>query len=138
MTRATGGRPRHEPTSQSRAMAETFSAFGIPQDDIARLIGLSGPTLREHYREELDLGLIKANAKVAQNLSTIACKPNREGLDAAKFWLRVHADWSEYSPPSDRRRWTDEQPEKLGKKETANREPQTAEKGTSWGALLKH
>jgi hypothetical protein len=66
-------------------MAETFSAFGIPQEDIARLIGITAPTLREHYREELDLGLLKANAKVAQNLFTIACKPNREGLDAAKI-----------------------------------------------------
>jgi hypothetical protein len=138
MTTATGGRPRHEPTAQSRAMAETFSAFGIPQDDIARLIGITGPTLREHYREELDLGLLKANAKVAQNLFTIACKPTREGLDAAKFWLRVRAGWSEYSPPPDLRRRIDDVDEKLGKKETANREAQTAEKGTSWAALLKH
>lgn len=136
MTEAKSGRPPHEPNPQTRAMAETFSAFGIPQDDIARLIGITAPTLREHYREELDLGLLKANAKVAQNLFAIACKPTREGLDAAKFWLRVRAGWSEYSPAP--RPPTVDPDEGLGKKEIANRDAQTAEQGTSWDGLLKH
>ena len=135
MAKASGGRPPHEPTPQTRAMVETFSAFGIPQDDIARVIGITPPTLREHYREEIDLGLIKANAKVAQNLFTIACKPTREGLDAAKFWLRVRAGWSEYSPPPAPDR---DREEPLGKKEAANREAQTAEEGTSWADLVRH
>lgn len=133
MTLDKGGRPPHEPTPQSRSMVETFSAFGIPHEDIARVIGITAPTLRLHYREELDLGSIKANAKVAQNLFTIACKPTREGLDAAKFWLRVRAGWSEYSPPP-----PIEREEKLGKKEIADRDAQTAEEGTSWSNLLKH
>ena len=35
-------------------------------------------TLRFHYEDQLDLGAIKASAKVAQNLFTMACKPPRE------------------------------------------------------------
>ena len=135
MTSESGGRPPHEPSPQTRAMVETFSAFGIPQDDIARVIGITAPTLREHYRDEIDLGLIKANAKVAQNLFTIACKQTREGLDAAKFWLRTRAGWSEYAPPPSR---SPDSPESLGKKAQANLEAETAHEGTEWGGLLRH
>ena len=133
MTTAAGGRPRHEPTAQTRAMVETFAAFGIPQDDIAKVIGITPPTLREHYRDELDLGLIKANAKVAQNLFTIACKPSREGLTAAMFWLRGRAGWSEYAP-----RRVESDVQSLGKKAQAELEAGTAHEGTEWGALLRH
>lgn len=136
MTSESGGRPPHEPTPQTRAMVETFSAFGIPQLDIARVIGISAPTLREHYREELDLGLIKANAKVAQNLFTIATKPTREGLDAAKFWLRTRAGWSEYAPAP--RPTTASEVEPLGKKAQAEADAETAHEGTGWSDLVRH
>ena len=136
MTEPKAGRPRHQPTPQLCATVETFSAFGIPHEDIARVIGITAPTLRQHYREELDLGAIKANAKVAQNLFTIACKPTREGLDAAKFWLRVRAGWSEYSPAVPRPGIHDEESTPLGKKELANRDAQTAEQGTKWHKLV--
>lgn len=131
MTSDVGGRPPHVPTRETRAMVETFSAFGIPQLDIARVIGITAPTLREHYREELDLGLIKANAKVAQNLFTMATKPGREGLDAAKFWLRTRAGWTAAVP-------TTPEGEPLGKKAQAQLEAGTAHEGTEWGALLRH
>ena len=72
-------------------MVESLSGFGIPQDEIAKLIGIDPKTLRLHYAEQIELGGIKATAKVAQNLFTMACKPNREGLQAAIFWLRVRA-----------------------------------------------
>lgn len=131
MTSESGGRPPHEPTAQTRKMVETFSAFGIPQLDIARVIGISAPTLREHYRDELDLGLIKANAAVAQNLFTIATKQTREGLDAAKFWLRTRAGWTDAVPRTP-------EGEPLGKKAQAQIEAGTAHEGTEWGALLRH
>src|SRR5689334_19330706 len=92
------GRPPHVPTDESRNMVESLSGFGIPQAEIARLIGIDPKTLRHHYAEQIELGTIKATAKVAQNLFAMACKPNREGLQAAIFWLRVRAGWSEYSP----------------------------------------
>ena len=61
-------------------MVESLSGFGIPQDEIARLVGIDPKTLRFHYAEQIELGAIKATAKVAQNLFTMACKPTREGL----------------------------------------------------------
>lgn len=76
-----------------------MAAFGVPQEDIGRLIGVTPPTLRLHYFQEIELGALKANAKVATNLFRIACKESREGLDAAKFWLKMRAGWSEASAP---------------------------------------
>lgn len=134
MTTDKGGRPPHQPTAQNRALAETLSACGIPQEDIAKLLGISAPTLREHYREELDLGLIKANAKVAQNLFTIACKQTREGLDAAKFWLKMRAGWCEYTAPTPR----PNAEEPVGKKAQAERDAATAHEGNEWGELVRH
>lgn len=138
MTSESGGRPPHEPTREQRAMVETFAAFGIPQEDIARVIGITAPTLHKHYREELDLGLVKANAKVAQNLFTIATKQTREGLDAAKFWLRVRAGWSEYAPAPVASTAARDVDEPLGKKAQADVDARTAHEGTEWGALLRH
>jgi hypothetical protein len=123
------GRPPHVSTEESRNLVESLSGFGIPQDEISKLIGIDPKTLRLHYAEQIELGGIKATAKVAQNLFNMACKPNREGLQAAIFWLRVRAHWSEYTPrpPAD---------EPLGKKAVAELEAVTAGQGTEWGHLV--
>ena len=90
-------------------------------------MGITPPTLRFHYADQIELGTIKATAKVAQNLFTMACKPTREGLSAAIFWLRVRAGWSESGPRAE---------EPLGKKESAERDALTAGDGTEWGQLV--
>ena len=73
------GRPPHVPTKETQDMVESLSGFGIPQDEIAKLIGIDPKTLRLHYAEQIELGGIKATAKVAQNLFNMACKPNARG-----------------------------------------------------------
>ncbi len=123
------GRPAHAPTDDTRNLVESLSGFGIPQDEIARLVGIDPKTLRFHYVDQIELGSIKATAKVAQNLFTMACKPTREGLSAAIFWLKVRAGWSEYAP-----RPRGEEP--LGKKEAAERDALTAGSGSEWGQLV--
>jgi hypothetical protein len=130
MTRSKAGRPPHIPTDKTRDTVESLSGFGIPQDEIARLIGIDPKTLRLYYADQIELGGIKATAKVAQNLFNMACKPTREGLTAAIFWLKVRAGWSEYSPrpPAP--------PEPLGKKAAAQAEALIAGKGTEWGHLV--
>jgi hypothetical protein len=111
-------------------MVEMMSAFGIPQEDIARLVGITSRTLRFHYFQEIDLGLLKANAKVAQNLFRIACKENREGLQAAIFWLRMRAGWRDPVTAAPE--------EYTGKKATADITAKTAHEGTEWDGLVKH
>jgi hypothetical protein len=45
-----------------------MAAYGIPEADIARVLGVSKPTLRKHCGTELDTGATRANSKVADFL----------------------------------------------------------------------
>ena len=56
MTRSHAGRPAHVPTDETRNMVESLSGFGIPQDEIARLVGIDPKTLRFHYADQIELG----------------------------------------------------------------------------------
>ena len=61
-------RPVWTPTDAQRRQAETMAAYGIPEADIARVLGVSKPTLRKHCGIELDTGATRANSKVADFL----------------------------------------------------------------------
>ncbi|MCB1470379.1 MAG: hypothetical protein KDK08_25245 [Rhizobiaceae bacterium] len=91
------GRPRHEPDANQRRQVETLAGYGIPEHEIANLIGIDPKTLRRHYREELTHGHTKANAKVAENLFRKATGEGRESVTAAIFWLKTRARWKEVS-----------------------------------------
>ncbi len=69
-----------------------MSAYGIPEADVARVVGIDPKTLRKHYREELDLGGVKANAQVAGFLFNSARNGN---VTAQIFWLKTRAQWKE-------------------------------------------
>ena len=56
------------PTDAQRRQAETMAAYGIPEADIARVLGVSKPTLRKRCGTELDTGGTRANSKVADFL----------------------------------------------------------------------
>ena len=49
-------RPVWTPTDAQRRQAETMAAYGIPEANIARVLGVSKPTLRKHCGTELDTG----------------------------------------------------------------------------------
>jgi len=87
------GRPAHKPTDAQRGQVQAMAAYGIPQNDIARVIDVSANTLRKHYADELETGATKANAKVGQFLyraaSGEALKDGASWADctrAAMFW----------------------------------------------------
>jgi hypothetical protein len=89
------GRPFHEPQPSTRRQVEAMAGFGVPEIDIARVVGIDPKTLRKHYRDELDTGHVKANAKVAENLYRKATGEGREAVTAAIFWLKTRAGWKE-------------------------------------------
>lgn len=87
------GKPEHVPTDETKKQVETLSAYGTPQDGIAAIVGIDAKTLRKHYREELDVGMHKANAKVAGSLYKQATDGGNTA--AAIFWMKVRAGWKE-------------------------------------------
>jgi hypothetical protein len=89
--------PPHKPTEQQRKTVKAMSAYGIPQHDIARVLGIHDDTLREHYRDELDKANAEACARVAENLFRKATGDGRESVTAAIFWLKTRARWKETS-----------------------------------------
>lgn len=89
------GRPEHKPTAKDRAEVEQLAGFGIPQDDIAKLIGINRNTLEKHYRQELDNGATKAIAKVAGALFKRAMGDDAAAVSAQIFFLKTRARWSE-------------------------------------------
>src|SRR4051812_28104899 len=70
------GRRAHQPDPSQRRQVEALAAYGIPETDISRVVGVDPKTLRKCYREELDLGETKANAQVAGFLFTAAKSGN--------------------------------------------------------------
>jgi hypothetical protein len=88
-------RPSHDPDPLSRRQVETLAGYGIPEAEIAGLLGIDAKTLRKHYRQELNLGHTKANAKVAESLFRKATGEGCQSTTAAIFWLKARAGWKE-------------------------------------------
>ena len=86
------GRRAHKPDAALRRQVEALAAYGLPETDIGRVVGIDPKTLRKHYREELDLGEAKANAQVAGYLFNAAKNGN---VTAQIFWLKTRAKWRE-------------------------------------------
>jgi hypothetical protein len=78
-------RPALKPTEQQRRLVKSMGALGMPHEDIARKIGVRSPkTLRKHFRNELDLGIIDANYRVSKTLYEMATSGDEPS--ATIFW----------------------------------------------------
>jgi hypothetical protein len=89
------GRRAHLPDVGQRRQVEALAGYGVPETEIAGVVGIDAKTLRKHYREELDHGHTKSNARVAENLYRKATGDGRESVIAAIFWLKTRAGWKE-------------------------------------------
>lgn len=120
-TKQKPGRPEYVPTDKERAQVRLLAAMGVRDYEIAKVIGISHPTLGKHFWQELEVAHIEANAKVAQSLFKQATgeKPN---VTAAIFWLKCRAGWREDA--------------ELGKKEQVMAASEGAARGTTWESLL--
>lgn len=119
------GRPAYKPDDKTRAQVKMLAGMGVPDYDIAKVIGLSSPTMRKYFMAELETGHIQANAQVAQSLFNQATNKEKPNVTAAIFWLKCRAEWRE-----DGR-------EEQGKKEAREILSKVADKGTNWEGLLQ-
>jgi hypothetical protein len=110
------GMPAFEPTDRDRAQVETLASYGVEHEDICLLVinprtgkPIAPKTLRQAFRAELDTGMIKANAKVAESLYVQAVgapaafdaqgrKLRNEiprNVTAGIFWAKTRMGWKE-------------------------------------------
>ena len=85
-------------TDAMREQVRHLAGIGVPQADIATVIGCAPKTLRKCFRDELDRGVAEANATVAGYLFASAKRGN---VPAQIFWLKSRANWREHKAPDD-------------------------------------
>ena len=93
-----GGRPRaheHIPTDVTRGQVEAMASYGIAQEDICKVVGVSVPTLRKHYAAQIEVAAIKANSVVAQRLFEKTKGDGSSAVTACIFWLKTRAGWKD-------------------------------------------
>lgn len=85
---------KHEPTKETRSLVKALTSFGIDQSAIAAKIGVSEPTLRKHYRDEIDTGTTDLVATVANKLFNRAMtEKGMPGVTAGIFILKARGKW---------------------------------------------
>ena len=86
------GRPEYEKTDENIKTVEALAIAGVPQKIISQILKISEPTLRKHFRNELDTSKARANAVISQALFRNAKSGN---VAAQIFWLKTQAGWRE-------------------------------------------
>ena len=76
-----------------------LAGLGVPQNDIAKIVGCAPKTLRKRFREELDRGVAEANAIISGCLFAAAKGGN---TTAQIFWMKTRGGWRERQPADDR------------------------------------
>src|ERR1700756_792298 len=72
-----------------REKVRYLAGVGVPQDDIAKIIGCAPKTLRKRCRNDLDCGIAEANALVSGCLFASAKAGN---VTAQIFWLKTRTN----------------------------------------------
>lgn len=111
------GRPEgtgFHPTPEQRHLVKVMAGMGIPEEQMVTAVlnptskkPISPVTLRAHFREELDQGMVQANAQVGIGLFKNATTPTETypgGIPVAQlFWLKCRMRWQqnpERNPPA--------------------------------------
>ncbi|WP_234913754.1 MULTISPECIES: hypothetical protein [Sinorhizobium] len=76
-----------------------MAGAGVPQSEIAAALAVTMPTLRKHYRDELQRGAAIVEARLAGRLMRIASGKDGTALKAIMFALQCRFGWSRYAPP---------------------------------------
>jgi DNA-binding CsgD family transcriptional regulator len=122
-------RPAFEPTMEQREQVEIQAGAGHSQNEIAAALEISVSTLRKYFSQELLTGAAKRKAEMVKALYSAGINGN---VTAAKAYLAMGDRMPVQAAPAE-----DKQP-KLGKKEQAALDAETAHEGTSWADLVKH
>jgi DNA-binding CsgD family transcriptional regulator len=79
-----------------RSTVRMMAAYGIPQDEIAKYLGIAPQRLRADFRDELDRGATAANTQIAATLFEMATRDRN--VTAAIFWAKCRMGWRDRDP----------------------------------------
>jgi hypothetical protein len=88
----TKGTSRFKATDEQRKLVEQMAAFGVSQEQIAGVLGVSVDTIQRHFRKEIDTAATRANTRVAGALYKNAMEGN---VSAQIFWMKTRGKWRE-------------------------------------------
>lgn len=125
--------PPFKVTPAKRQEVQQLKACGMSEDDIARAIGCSTPTLRKHFAEELRTGHAKKRAEVIRMLFKTAKAGN---VSAQRKLVDLTAAAADFPPPNQADDADGARKPAKGKKEAAQEAAVNAAKGTDWDDLL--
>ena len=125
------GRPAFKPTAAQRRQVSIAAAGGMRHDDIAIAIGICRDTLTKHFELELSAGA------AARRMEVLGDSSAAKAFLAAAPLLGVPPVPEQAKPKAAEPAAAPDAPKpKLGKKEQAQADAQTATDGTEWASLL--
>lgn len=84
----------YQPTDKDRQTVINAMVLGMDQDQTAKLLGITGKTLRAHFRDELNQGKNRRDTEVVGYLM----ERIRSGCTASTiFYLKTQCRWKEAS-----------------------------------------
>lgn len=98
------GMEEYTPKAGEPLMVRACVAAGMTEEQIASVLnwpfGISIPTLKKHFHDELRLGRDYIQSRIVGNLVRKAIDPNggREGMTAGIFLLKSRYGWRDSSP----------------------------------------
>lgn len=124
--KSSGGRAEFSPSKEQREKVEVLICANESEEDIARVLGISRPTLRKHFKEEIATGQAKRRAEVIMAQFRAAVGGNVSAQD--KFLKQC-------SGPAPLQVLADKpvKQAKLGKKEIEHAAAATAGADSEWG-----
>lgn len=86
------GRPRHQPTKESRDKAKVLAGYGLTREQISTLLGINKTTLLQYYADDLATGEAEAAAIIAGAIF----KDAKAGDTTLKiWWSKARMGWYE-------------------------------------------
>jgi DNA-binding transcriptional ArsR family regulator len=121
--REKAGRPEHVPTDENRNKIMMLLVFGLSNKEIGQAVGLSQPTLRKHYLQQLQQRRVARLQLDATRWAALYSKAVAGDVSAIKELGKVleRHDQSELASRVANRGTEEPQQRKLGKKEQAKK-----------------
>jgi ribosome-binding protein aMBF1 (putative translation factor) len=79
----------YKASSRDKALVKALTACGSSHEEIAKVLGIKPSMIRKFFRDEMEVGVVQANAKVLGSIFKAATQDNN--MTAAIYWAKTQA-----------------------------------------------